>query len=93
MDVKDNAVIKDVACFAVRQHYNTECPKTQCQHWIDAASFSNCSIIAANHGGMTLKQIGDIFGLTRMRVCQIEKSIHKKLSMLLGRDPRAQVGP
>jgi len=28
---------------------------------------------------MTLQQIGDIFGITRMRVCQIEKKILKKL--------------
>jgi DNA-directed RNA polymerase sigma subunit (sigma70/sigma32) len=33
----------------------------------------NCSIIAAENGKMTLREIGEILGLTRMRICQIEK--------------------
>ena len=29
---------------------------------------------------MTLQQIGDIFGVTRMRICQLEKKILKKIN-------------
>ena len=36
-------------------------------------------MIAADKGPMTLQEIGDIFGVTRMRICQIEKSVLKKL--------------
>lgn len=33
---------------------------------------------------MTLQQVGDIFNVTRMRICQIEKNSLKKLSSLEG---------
>ena len=37
-------------------------------------------MIAASNGEMTLQDIGDIFKITRMRVCQIEKSVIKKIT-------------
>ena len=36
-------------------------------------------IIAAAEGPHTLQKIGQIYGLTRMRICQIEKSIFEKI--------------
>jgi len=33
----------------------------------------NCVILAAEDGPMTLQEVGDIFNVTRMRICQIEK--------------------
>lgn len=42
----------------------------------------NCSIIGAVQGEHTLQEIGDIFDVTRMRICQIEKTILSDLSIL-----------
>lgn len=39
-------------------------------------------IVEETSGDITLQQIGDMYGITRMRVCQIEKSCLKKLSEL-----------
>ena len=36
-------------------------------------------LIAAQNGAHTLQDIGQIYGLTRMRICQIEKSIFEKI--------------
>jgi DNA-directed RNA polymerase sigma subunit (sigma70/sigma32) len=39
----------------------------------------NCVMIAAMEGPHTLQKIGQIYGLTRMRICQIEKNIFEKI--------------
>jgi DNA-directed RNA polymerase sigma subunit (sigma70/sigma32) len=41
--------------------------------------YLNCSLIASEEGPLTLQEIGDCFGLSRMRICQIEKGIFKKI--------------
>jgi DNA-directed RNA polymerase sigma subunit (sigma70/sigma32) len=40
-------------------------------------------MVAANKKEMTLQEIGDIFNLTRMRICQIEKIIFAKINSKL----------
>lgn len=82
----DNEVLQGESCFALRHRLSSQCPKSGCRYWIDNPETQNCSLVAATTGGMTLEQIGQIFGLTRMRVCQIEKSIYKKISHLMAED-------
>ena len=43
----------------------------------------NCTLVAAKKGTMTLQEIGDIFGVTRMRICQLEKRIIRKIESYL----------
>jgi len=50
--------------------------------WINADAHQNCTLIATKKGPMSLQQIGDILGVTRMRICQIEKKVVEKLSSI-----------
>lgn len=75
----ENDVVLDDTCFAAHMRSQISCPKSDCRYWMKNENSQNCSLIAAATGSMTLEQIGQIFGLTRMRVCQIEKNIYKKI--------------
>ena len=76
----DNDVIEGTTCFATHAKHRKCCSKKSCKYWVKSKEMLNCSIVAAAHGPLTLQQIGDIFGLTRMRVCQIEKNILRKIN-------------
>lgn len=69
-------------CFNVHKQLNTPCTKAECRLWINNGRGLNCTLISAESGPMTLQEIGDIFGITRMRVCQLEKRIISKIKDL-----------
>ena len=69
----------DLPCYKKIASGKNPCKQTDCRHFLNAEKDLNCSIIAADSGPKTLQEIGDYYGISRMRVCQIEKSILKKL--------------
>tara|TARA_B100000131_G_C18003837_1_gene567581 strand:+ start:607 stop:858 length:252 start_codon:yes stop_codon:yes gene_type:complete len=77
MEQKENKI-----CFKEYEKECFDCQKTSCKFWIPSESNNNCTIIASKKGPHTLQEIGDIFSVTRMRICQIEKSIFQKLKSL-----------
>ena len=73
-------------CFELCNNKNVSCRKTECRYWIDHEKSKNCTVIGASEGPMTLQEIGDIFGVTRMRICQIEKKILEKITSNFSKD-------
>ena len=67
-------------CFEQHEKLGVACKKKDCKNWIKCKTGMNCVLIAAKEGPKTLQEIGEIFDLTRMRICQIEKTILKKLA-------------
>ena len=65
------------------QHYKlikNKCAKKTCRYWINCAQDQNCALNVANNSEkLTLEDVGKMFNVTRMRICQIEKQAIKKL--------------
>ncbi len=80
MSKKENGIIKNTTCFAEHKKRKLTCGKTSCKNWMKHEGSLNCAVIGASTGKWILKDIGDVFGVTRMRICQIEKEIISKLS-------------
>jgi|TARA_R110001583_G_scaffold5598_22_gene30172 hypothetical protein len=77
--MKLSNTIKNTTCFSEHKSRNIDCKKENCRYWIDSKNHLNCSVLGAKKGPLTLQEIGDIFKVTRMRICQIEKTILDKI--------------
>ena len=74
-----NIVEEDTTCFNEHKKRNLTCENSNCRQWLNKCEYLNCAILGAEKGEHTLQEIGDIFGVTRMRVCQMEKNILRYL--------------
>lgn len=77
---KEDFIVQNTTCFSEYKKHCFECDNTSCKYWTKDEKNLNCILLMAEEGPKTLQEIGDLFGVTRMRICQIEKLIFKKLS-------------
>lgn len=83
MNDKMTDTVIGTTCFSEHEKRGVGCQKQSCRQWINSSCNLNCTVLAANRNdeGMTLQQIGDIFNITRMRVCQLEKASLQRISV------------
>lgn len=71
-------------CWEICKNKGITCSKRSCRYWLKGQKeFQNCTLVAAEKGPWTLQKVGEFVGLTRMRVCQIEKSAIAKIEEIL----------
>ena len=70
-------------CFDYHKHKNIKCEKINCRYWINCKESQMCSInLCGKKESLTLEDVGKLFGVTRMRICQIEKNAINKLKSI-----------
>lgn len=75
-----NKESNETKCYSAHKSKNKPCKNTKCRYWHDSNIDSNCVINKIKSSeNITLQEVGDLFGITRMRVCQIEKQILEKI--------------
>jgi len=75
--------VKNTTCFREHNLSGKSCRKKSCKYWCKSKDNMNCILIASKKSNLTLQDIGDMFGLTRMRICQIEKIALEKIKSLI----------
>ena len=72
--------VLNVTCFKFHSDNKINCKNQKCRQWINYTNGSNCTILTAKNGPVTLETIGEILGgLSRMRICQIQNDIEDKI--------------
>ena len=69
----------NITCFKAHENKNKNCKNKNCRYWHELNHSNNCIINASQDKTYTLQEIGDLFNITRMRICQIEKNAIKKI--------------
>ena len=70
-------------CFSECNRLKESCKNNTCRYWHSLKDYQNCVLNKSVEGPYTLQEVGDLFNITRMRVCQIEKSVIEKIKKSL----------
>ena len=70
-------------CFEYHEKTNLSCEKVNCRYWIKNKESQMCCInLIEKKDNFTLENIGELFSVTRMRICQIEKRAIEKIKSI-----------
>jgi len=81
--------LDSILCKKTRCPIKEVCSDNKCDWYIKNEKHYNCTWVACNFGPFTLEQVGEMMGITRERVRQIEAKTLKKLEKR-GRRQRLQ---
>ena len=73
----------ETTCWETNEANSTPCRNKNCRLWLECEAKQNCTIIVAQDGPKTLQEIGNLHGLTRMRICQVEKEALRNIRELV----------
>jgi len=63
---------------------DTECPNVDCRYWVEHRESLNCCFVAIEkHGEMDLRTVGNIIGVSFVRIKQIQDKAVQKVNKLL----------
>jgi len=85
--VKETEALNTLYKCKKRRQFITEiCDDTTCEWRLKNEIFFNCTWVACNFGPFTLEEVGEMMGVTRERIRQIEAKALKKLQHKKRRD-------
>ena len=74
-------------CAKLCQKLDVSCPNSECRMHLEHEDDLNCALIAVdNHGAMTLREIAPRFGVSFVRIKQIEDKVLQKMHKRLKRE-------
>ena len=71
-------------CSQKCKELDTECPNTDCRYWVEHQTSLNCCFIAIEQNGeMDLRTVGNIMGVSFVKIKQIQDKAIGKVNKVL----------